>query len=241
MLAPQPASEAVLGLPFPTGEEAFALVGGVLASAADCLAARELLERSPGLMVRQPLARAGHPLAGCDYHAEAAPYRDAAWAALAWSGRRGAAGRPATKVAFMAALADRAATALADARLVALMPLAAEAFAAMRADAAYLTGVARAAVAIRERDHAQRQRDGLRAAQRAAMSRCGRAAGQFTCDNETACGTGRCPFATGVYRDITAPAGPGRTVRPVNHRGGPFSSASALAQLAELDPLRVAA
>lgn len=55
-------------------------------------------------MVRQPLARAGNPLAFCDYHAVAAPYLDSVQDQLAGTWGRGAAGRPSTKLAFMLAL-----------------------------------------------------------------------------------------------------------------------------------------
>ena len=54
-------------------------------------------------MVRQPLQRAGHPLADCDYHAIAAPYKSVIVLPDRQYGR-GAAGRPSTKTAFMLAL-----------------------------------------------------------------------------------------------------------------------------------------
>ena len=58
-------------------------------------------------MVRQPLARHGHPLASCDYHAVAAPYSGQAAAALSLaSWGRGASGMPVTKTAFMLALEE---------------------------------------------------------------------------------------------------------------------------------------
>jgi hypothetical protein len=71
--------------------------------AATAQSALDILRQSPGLMVRQPLSRHNHPLQFCDYHDIAAPFRSqVTLPAGTWG--RGAAGRPATKYAFMAAL-----------------------------------------------------------------------------------------------------------------------------------------
>ena len=43
-------------------------IGGVHAAIEDVIAARSILESAPGVMVRQPLQRAGNPLADMDYH-----------------------------------------------------------------------------------------------------------------------------------------------------------------------------
>lgn len=200
--------------------------------------AHAILVRSPGLMVRQPLARARNPLALCDYHTEAAPWRELYYTSLTHHGR-GAAGRPATKHAFMHALQVRTAEAMRGAPLLAAMPLAAEAYEAMRSDVSYVMAMAKMAVAAMARQHQWRLRSELRAAQADAMAKCGRAAGEFTCTAQSACGTGDCRFASGVYQIASAIAGDGKTARPVNHGGGPFSSDSAIAELERLQPFRV--
>jgi hypothetical protein len=218
-------------------DEVYLVVGGVMTSVYTALEAHSILAGSPGLMVRQPLARFRNPLALCDYHSEAAPYRDMFYSTLSHTGR-GAAGRPATKHAFMHALKVRAADAMRDAPLLAAMPLAAEAYDAMRSDVSYVMAIAKSAVTVLAKQHQWRLRSELRAAQADAMEQCSRAAG-VTCDNATACGTGACLFASGIYKQVTSPAGEGRTARPANHRGGPFSSDSALADLERLHPFRV--
>lgn len=189
-------------------------------------------------MVRQPLARYRNPLALCDYHGEAAPYRSQYYAGLTHKGR-GAAGRPATKHAFMHALRVRAADAMTTAPLVAAMGLADEAYQAMSTDVSYVLAMVKAAVGIMARQHQWRLRSELRQAQQLAMAQCTGQDGQFSCDSSTACGTGACRFASGTYLQVSTPAGPGRTPRPVNHGGGAFSSDSALADLERLMPFRV--
>jgi hypothetical protein len=200
--------------------------------------ARLILSVSYGMMVRQPLARCRNPLALCDYHAEAAPYREQYYDSLACHGR-GAAGRPATKQAFMHALRVRTADAMRDAPLLAAMPLAAEAYDAMRTDVSYVMAMSKMAVSVLERQHTWQLRSKLHQAQQEAMVLCGQQAGEFTCDSKSACGTGTCRFASGDCRDITVPAGEGKTIRPANHHGGPFSSDAALGELEELHPFRV--
>jgi len=83
------------------------VVGGVPCSAFDTAASLTILLAAPGLMIRQPLKRAGSPLADCDYHAVAAPYRARfCTAAPGQQLRRGAAGRHIAKQAFCTALSE---------------------------------------------------------------------------------------------------------------------------------------
>lgn len=46
-------------------------IGGVEVTVAEIKHAMIVLQDAKGIMVRQPLLRAEHPLAGCDYHAVA--------------------------------------------------------------------------------------------------------------------------------------------------------------------------
>jgi hypothetical protein len=50
-------------------------VAGEKFALADVEAAIEILENAAGIMVKQPLSRAGNPLAGMDYHAVANAHR----------------------------------------------------------------------------------------------------------------------------------------------------------------------
>ena len=219
-------------------EEVYLVIGGVMTSVLVVNEAHEILAGAPGLMVRQPLARYRNPLALCDYHAEAAPYRASYYSSLEFRGK-GAAGRPATKHAFMHALRCRSADAMREAPLIAAMPLAAEAYDAMRADVSYVMAMSKMAVSVLAKQHAWRLRSELRQAQQDAMKQCQRQAGEFTCENQSSCGTGECRFACGIYKSVTAPAGDGKTARPANHAGGPYSTDSALAALEVLRPFRV--
>lgn len=235
---PGPAVTSAETLIFPSlGEdEVHLVIGGVMTSVSETLEAHSILAQAPGLMVRQPLASVRNSLALCDYHAEAAPYRDMYYTSLTHNGR-GAAGRPATKHAFMHALKIRATEAMRDAPLLAAMPLAAEAYDAMRSDVSYVMAMAKMAVTVMQRQHQWRLRAELRAAQQAAMAQC--STQEFNCDNATACGTGDCRFACGIYKIVSAPASAGKTARPRNHGGGPFSSDSALADLERMQPFNV--
>lgn len=117
-------------------------------SAAAAEDAARILRSSAGMMVRQPLARAGHELAFCDYHAIAAPYlRAVSLPAHGWG--RGAAGRPATKEAFLLALEAYAEAAREherrEARTAPLKPAVAAAMAAFGTDFAYAAAMAAAA------------------------------------------------------------------------------------------------
>jgi hypothetical protein len=51
-------------------------VGGVTAHVTKIREALAILRESPGVMIKQPLARAGNPLAAMDYHAVAAQERE---------------------------------------------------------------------------------------------------------------------------------------------------------------------
>lgn len=83
------------------------VVGGAACTASDTAWSLTILLSAPGLMIRQPLLKAGSPLASCDYHTVAAPYR-ARFTVISADVplRRGAAGRHIAKQAFCAALAD---------------------------------------------------------------------------------------------------------------------------------------
>lgn len=67
-------------------------VGGVEASTEEIATAIETLVVSNGIMVKQPLAKVGNPLAACDYHSVANTERQATGETMQ------------TKVAFVAAL-----------------------------------------------------------------------------------------------------------------------------------------
>jgi len=178
-----------------------------------------------------PVLRAARsPLAGCDYFGAAAPFLAAARAAPK-TGRAGAAGRHVTKTAFLAAISAEL-NAAAAAEL-------GTALAAFAEDERYAAAIARDAVTMRERAHAAGLRSAVRSAAARATAACA-ASGLGPCALATACGTGACRFASGVYRRLSAPAGPGRIARPPGHvsAGEGFSEAQAAAQLAGLVPWR---
>ena len=199
-------------------------VGGVTVTCADIITAAGILAASRTSAIAPVLRAAGSPLASCDYFAVAAPYTGQARRAPK-TGRSGAAGRHVTKNAFLMALGDVLASARdAETR---------EAMAAFAADERYATAMARDAVDAREQAYASGMASVLRSAAARAVADCGAHAGQFRCAAATACGTGSCRFAAPPYAGVTAPAGPGRYVRPVNHvrAGETFSEASATAEL----------
>lgn len=213
-------------------------IGGVSVTVASGRHAADVLENSPGLMIRQPLRRIGHPLAWCNYHAEAAPYRDR-YASLAFTGR-GAAGRHVAKCAFIHAVRFRCDEGMRLAPYIAVLPLLRQAYQAMGSDPSYFMEMARSAVVLMEKQHAWRLRQDLKAAQDKARQACRSAAGEFTCRVQSACGTDSCRFAEGVFRQITVPVREGRIPRPPNHQPGtPYSPDLALAQLEKLRPFRV--
>lgn len=206
-------------------------VGGVRVSCAQAAAAAEILIASRTSAIAPVLRAAGHPLAGCDYFAAAAPHLARA-RAQPKTGRAGAAGRHVTKWAFLAAVT----AALSAARERELAGWRS----ALATDERYAAAIARDAVAVRQRAHLAGIRSSLRAAVTRAVAACAASAGQFTCTETAACGTGQCRFAQPPYRGISEPAGPGRIVRPANHEraGTGFSEAEAAAELAALVPWR---
>jgi hypothetical protein len=206
-------------------------VGGVRVSCAQAVAAAEILIASRTSAIAPVLRAAGHPLAGCDYFAAAAPHLARA-RAQPKTGRAGAAGRHVTKHAFLAALT----VALSAARERELAGWRS----ALATDERYAAAIARDAVAARQRAHAAGIKSALHAAVARAVAACGASAGQFTCTEAAACGTGQCRFAQPAYRELTAPAVPGKIIRPANHAeaGAGFSESGAAAELAAATPWR---
>ncbi len=206
-------------------------VGGVRVSYAETLKAWAVLAGSRTSAIAPVLRAAGSPLAGCDYFGAAAPYL--AWARrLPKTGRIGAAGRHVTKIAFLAAVERALAAARADELACWERALA--------TDERYAAAIARDAVAVRQRAHAAGIRSAVRSAVSRAVVSCNARRGQFTCSEETACGTGGCRFAQPPYAPLDAPAGPGPVIRPWNHasRGAGFSADAAAAQLSGSRPWR---
>jgi hypothetical protein len=140
-------------------------VGGIFISVSVVHEAYEILSEAAGLMVRQPLAHYKNPLARCDYHAEAAPYRTQVYLSLVHQGHRGASAPPTTKYAFMRALNVRSEAALRDAPLVRAMPFVAEAYRAMASDYGYVTAMLTAATKIMAKQEQWKARAELRRTQ----------------------------------------------------------------------------
>jgi hypothetical protein len=206
-------------------------VGGITVTCAQAAEAAELLEASRTSAIAPVLRAAGSPLAGCDYFAAAAPYLAQA-RELPKTGRVGAAGRHVTKHAFLMAITAQLAAACAS-ELAGWRS-------ALAADERYASAMARDAVSVRQRAHAASIRSSVRSAVSRAITACGRAEGEFTCTEQTACGTGSCRFAQPPYWGLTVPAGPGRLTRPANHAqaGLGFSETEAAAQMVEQTPWR---
>lgn len=210
-------------------------VGGVEVEVAHLPVALGCLRRSGGLMIRQPLAAIGSPLAECDYHSVAAPYR-ARFLSQQASGR-GAAGRPLAKQAFCLALEDLITECSPPARMQVLLRDALEAFAA---DSSYATSMARSAVDLAARAHRARLLQVLRQSAHQAVSACDAHRGEFACHNTSPCGTGDCRFVQGQLSDISIGPKPGKTRRPANHvPGGSCDPAAALAEFERLEPFIV--
>jgi len=217
-------------------DEVFLTVGGILVSASRVTEAHEILQESSVTMVRPPLVYYGNPLAFCDYRAEAEPYCEKFRASLMLHDQDAA--RPVVKYAFMHALTVRTQAAMRSAPLVRAMPLVAEAYEAMSRDFTYVTAMSKMATGILSKQHAWRLRSELHQAQNDAMIEC--AGHTFACDSLSACGTGSCRFAHGVFADITVPAAPGKILRPVNHvTGKMFAPDSGLADLEKLMPFSI--
>jgi hypothetical protein len=128
------------------------VIGGVPVTCAQAASAADALARAGGAAVRQVLAAAGSPLAGCDYRAASAPFTLAGGPPGQYG--RGAAGRPVIKTAFIRAirLELAAAEAAEPARLFAAELEGARA--AFRGDSGYAAAMATAALAVREKDRA---------------------------------------------------------------------------------------
>ncbi len=125
-----------------------------------------------------------------------------------------------------------------SAPLVKAMPLVAEAYTAMVSDFSYVAAMSQMATSILGKQHTWRLRSELRQAQGEAMIEC--SGHTFACESQSACGTGSCKFAQGVFAKIDSIAVPGKTPRPANHaEGGAFSSDACLAELERLMPFKV--
>ena len=220
-------------------------IGGITVTYAQAAVARATLASSGGIMVRQVLMAAGNPLAGCDYHAAASPYRrlfifpDGGYGPHQYG--RGAAGRPATKQAFLHAIDEelRKAEAAEPARHFA--GELGEARDAFGSDAGYAAAMAAAAVQARREAHSARLRALVTSAVRDAVTSCESRRGEFSCAASSACGTGDCRLASGLLTELTVPAGPGRVPRPGNHAqaGRGFGTGPALAELEQAVPFTV--
>jgi hypothetical protein len=208
------------------------LVGGVTCTVTEACTAAEVLQSSKSSAIRSLLTAAGNPLGTCDYWAAAGPYLAAARSAIPATHRRGCAGRHVAKTAFCDALC----TAVEQAR----KSFWAAAMSAFSADERYAAAIAEEAVSVRRRRHARVARDQLRQAADAAMAMCRAAAGEFSCANPAACGTGSCRFADARFTTLTMPAPSGRRARPVNHTGGTYSESVALAAWLERHPYKPA-
>lgn len=212
------------------------VLGGIEVTSADIEKALACLRSAAGLMIRQPLARIGSPLARCRYHDVAAPWRERFSHEQAHG--RGAAGRHIAKDAFCFALEQALTAASPELALEQLLGDAMDAFAA---DHTYAAAMARAAVNIAAKHHSVVLRAELRQAAHQAVSACDARKGEFLCTNPTPCGTGFCRFASGDLALITAISVHGRQIRPANHALGlpAYSSEDALAQLEQLRPFTV--
>lgn len=124
------------------------VVGGVSTSAGEAARALQVLQSSAGMMVRQPLRKAQSPLAECDYHEAAAPWK-AQVATQDPRHGRGAAGRHITKAAFMQALRALVAAARKAFRLAGFRSLVAEAIRAFGTDVSFAESICELARAAR--------------------------------------------------------------------------------------------
>jgi hypothetical protein len=223
-------------------------IGGLSVTCAVAAHALAVLETSPGMMVRQPLRRAGSPLSSCDYHQAAHPYLNTA---MPNTGKRGAAGRHLTKTAFVAALRDALAVADAAERsqraiihhIESRAPGAIRAaLAAFRCDPSYAAVMAEAAVTALRKQHESALRVQLREVSAATAASC--AGGG--CQAVSACGTGECRLARGIWASLKPAASPARgwaVARPPCHvqAGAAFSPDTMLESLLASRPFRVAA
>ena len=225
-------------------------IGGVAVTAGQAARDADALARAGGVAIRQVLAASGSPLAACDYRAALAPFREPAARGAAPVSRngygRGAAGRPAARTAFIAAIRAALDAAEREEPAAVFAGGLAAASAAFGSDAAYAAAMADAAVQVLRREHAARLRALLSAAVRQAVTACDgeRHRGGFSCAAVSACGTGDCALAGPPLAGerMTVPAPPGGLPRPANHgTGRGFSVSAALAALEAAVPFSAAA
>jgi hypothetical protein len=227
-----------MDIAFPGLAGRIVVIGTVSATYQQVSQALDCLRSSRGLMVRQPLARIGSPLAECDYHAVAAPHLHS-FADFRHSGR-GAAGRHLTKTAFCIALDSHLGEMRAAEPGLYFTSSVADALQAFASDHAYAASIAGAAVTYRRKRYQTGLRQQLRQASHQAVSACEARSGEIQCQALTPCGTGTCLFATGILRQITAESLTGRTKRPSNHcQPGGYSPDDALGALEALVPFSV--
>jgi hypothetical protein len=218
------------------------VIGGVAATVAQAEQAADALEAWPSTTIRPVLRPLGNPLALCDYHAAAAPYRHL-FASRA--GRRGASGCPVTKLAFIRALRGAVTTAKGNpaALYSAVVAQALEAFAR---DESYAAEIARAAVAQSRARYSAALRARLRQAVHRAVSACDAHRGEFACtvgaQGTGYCGVGQCRFANGDLAGLEVTAAPGRLSWPANsaHAGLGFDPSGAMPLFLSARPFTVA-
>jgi hypothetical protein len=189
------------------------VIGGTPVTCSQAAGALSALSAAGGIMVAQALRAAGNPLAACDYHAAAAPFREE----MPGTGRRGAAGRPVTKTAFMRAVSAALERAAAREPALHFAPDLAAAREAFSGDSGYAAAMASAAVRLLSDGHRRQLRASVAAASRAAAAECASRAGEFSCAAVSACGTGDCRLAPPHLAGAAVPASPGRVPRPANH------------------------
>lgn len=127
-----------------------ARIGGVVVTLAQISEALESLQATAYPMMKRTLQQINSPLADCDYHTVAAPYRERFLAAP--STGRGAQGRHLTKLAFCFALAAVLNSITLD-PMQGFLPLLDDAYTAISSDYTYSAAIARSAVAIKTKKH----------------------------------------------------------------------------------------
>ncbi len=218
----------------PESSSVFVTIGGVTTSGYETATALGILRSWRTTTVQIPLRRARNRLGWCDYHQVAEPYRGKVLIPMMG---RGANGRPLTKLAFCLALEDVIEQVGAALPFAGLLTRASEAF---LSDSAYSVAMARSAVGIMSARHRASLRSRLADESRSAMSECEASPLKVTCSQSQACGTGACPFSSGLLRYITAPAAGGRTPRPSRHLGGgTFDQAAGLPELEAAEPFGI--
>lgn len=128
-------------------------VGGVVVTLAQIREALDSLQATSYPMMKRTLQQIGSPLADCDYHTVAAPYKRRFLSAP--STGRGAQGRHLTKQAFCFALMAELNSVSLD-PVQGFLPLLEDAYAAISSDYTYSAAIARSAVALRARKQGRR-------------------------------------------------------------------------------------